>query len=320
MKSIYTLAATLLVFPESVVTDDNIRKGVTDLGLQAMNLSQVPYGLLNAQTAFHLIDKLCGQNGDGIHTGTSTVSGAFNVDTGQFMAWHDYVPYVKTVLGQNLNYDDYLAMGGWNTFYGECSLQPQSTWWERSYMSTGGWATNFQNNPSVRKVLVDVRFEGFAATCTMASWHAKCNNVDTIADEFRRIVPEDMKTAWTGLDRRYEQTIRMRRSVYLYPEQRARVVATTVVRVVHAVQVFRVSNWYWHYEDGAHGSASSWLGLGPEWEQVYADLAFVEGRGICQQGPSVGRVHSTGQADPCVNMDYVEYDPPLRQPPRRQEL
>jgi hypothetical protein len=328
MKSIYTLAAILLVFLESVLTDDNNRQGVTDLGLQGNNLGQLPNGLLNAQRAFWLIDKLCGQKGDGIHTGPSTVSGAFNVVTGEFMAWYDYIETV----GQNQNYEDYLATGEWNTFYGECSLQPRWMWWEHSYKSYGKWAENKKYTTGSRKASVDVRFAGFTATTTMSSWFVKCNNVDEMANEFRWMpaLPQEEKTIWQGLDRRYEQTIKMERSIYLRGREKGRIVATTVVRVVHAVQVFQVSKWYWHFANDLHGSASSWMDLGPEWERVYADLAYVEGRGICQQVPSVLRqggasgvgpighvVDRDGIAvhDPCANLEYTEYNPP-----RRQEL
>jgi len=232
------------------------------------------------------------------------------------MAWKEYVDTV----GQNQNYRDYLATEYWSTFYGECLLKPQSTWWEHSYTSFGSWQSNSQAKSQSRWSKVEVRFAGFEATTTMSSWREKCKDVDAMADLFRRMpgIPETIKTVWQGLDRTAEETRTMERSIHLQPGYKGRRVATTIVRVVHAVQVFKVSGWYWHLDDNIHGSALTWENL-PEWKEVYADRAYVEGRGICQQMPDVlvdgdgNRVRPppgpiAAVRDPCVNLNNKEVE------------
>ena len=125
MKSIYILAAIILVFSVSVLTDD--RNAVTALGLEAIDLRQHP---VDAERAFELMDKLCGQVGNGMQ---GIVSGALNVDTGEFKTWAEYT----ATEGRNPNREFYFATGPWQTFYGECMLRPQSTWWEHGPKSFG---------------------------------------------------------------------------------------------------------------------------------------------------------------------------------------
>ena len=136
MKSIYILAAIILVFSVSVLTADDdteVRNAETALGLQAIDLGQHPDLLLTAEMAFELMDKLCGQVGDSMQ---GIVSGALNVDTGEFKTWAEYT----ATEGRNPNQDFYFATGPWQTFHGECMLRPQSTWWERGHKSFGDWA------------------------------------------------------------------------------------------------------------------------------------------------------------------------------------
>jgi hypothetical protein len=81
------------------------------------------------------------------------------------------------------------------------------------------------------------------------------------------------------------------------------------LRVVHAVQVFRVEEWYWHYDDGDKGIATSWQNLGLGWTHVYTDLAFVEARGLSQLFPTDKRKRHgppLTNVDPCVNVENRE--------------
>ena len=308
MKSIYILAAIILVFQVSVLTaDDNTvdRHSETSLRLQAMNLILDPDVSFNTEMAFELMDKLCGQIENGMQ---GIVSGALNVDTGEFKTWAEYTASE----GQNPNKAFYFATGPWQTFLGECMLRPQSTWWEHGPKSFGYWGGNASGHRGNRLSPINVRFAGFTTKTSMPSWRAKCENqnVDAMASLFRTMpgIPGDLISVWDGLERRYEETIPMVRRILLDSGQRGRVVATTTLRVVHAVQVFRVEEWWWYSNDQDGGFATTWRRLGLAWKHVYSEFAFVEARGLSQQFPK-DRTHVPGprpNVDPCVNLDNME--------------
>ena len=243
MKSIYILAAIILVSSYSVVTadDDTVdRNAETDLGLQAIDLIWEPGIRFGPQRAFELMDKLCGQVGDAMR---GSVAGALNVDTGEFKTWDEYAE----TEGLNQTQAFGFATGPWQTFSGECMLKPQSTWWERSHKSYGAWGENTSNKRGSRPSPINVRFAGFTTSTSMPSWGAKCQNVDAMATLFRTMpgLPTDLVGVWDGLERRYEETIPMTPSLMLDPRTKGRIVGTTALRVVHAVQVFRVDGWFW---------------------------------------------------------------------------
>ena len=188
MKSIYIrLAAIILVFSYSVLTadDDTVdRNAETDLGLQAIDLIWEPGIRFGHERAFELMDKLCGQVGGAMR---GRVAGALNVDTGEFKTWAEY----SATEGQNPNQVFGFAIGPWQTFYGECMLKPQSTWWERSHESYGEWGYKLSNRRTNRASPINVRFAGFTTKTSMPSWRAKCDepkcrrNGDSISNHAR---------------------------------------------------------------------------------------------------------------------------------------
>ena len=154
----------------------------------------------------------------------------------------------------------------------------------------------------------------------MRSWRARCEDpiVNAMAIPFEPCgIPDDLISVWDGLQRRYEQIIPMTERLQLDPGQKGRIIGTTALRVVHAVQVFRVDGWFWHNNQDS-GVASTWRGLGPAWKQVYTSTAFVEARGLSQQFP---RKFRPGRApklvDPCVNLDNKEIVSDLGEVPVR---
>jgi hypothetical protein len=308
MKSIYILAAVMLVFSGSVLTDDEEdRNSELELELEAIDLIQHPDSRFDSETALELMDKLCGQVGNEME---GIVSGALNVGTGEFKTWAEYT----ATEGLNPNEAFYFATGEWHTFRGECMLRPQSIWWEHSYKSYGSWGSNLSNRRSNRRSPVKVRFAGFTTRTSMSSWVAKCENqnVDAMVKLFRKMpgIPKEIITVWDGLERKYEEVRTVVGATYLSPGETGRVVGTTIVRVVHAVQVFRVDEWYWYYDNQDRGFDTTWERLGLSWKQVYTDLAFVEARGLCQQFPK-DRTHVRGARtshDPCVNLDNKEIE------------
>ena len=60
------------------------------LNIQAKDLVNSPDELLNMETAFTFIDEICGQVPEGSDPGFP-ISGAYNMDTGDFMAWGEYI-------------------------------------------------------------------------------------------------------------------------------------------------------------------------------------------------------------------------------------
>jgi hypothetical protein len=301
MKQFHTLAVLLLVFPNFGLTQPQKRLYEKSLTLEAKNLVELPDELLDIGKAFTLIDTLCSQEVeglDGFHPGT--VSGAYNMDTGEFMEWNEYVETV----GRDASPDYYLATGWWHTFWGTCSLKPESYWDEHSYTSLGSWGANTGLERGSRRSYIDVRFAGFTATTTTDSWRERCENVDEMAETFRAMpeVPEAEKTIWKGLDRRVEQTKTFLRFVGMKPGYRGRARATTKVRVVHAKVVFHIGEWYWNYNDEIYGSANTWQRMGGQWDNVYADLAYVEARGLVEQMPGDP---NDPDRETCANMDTV---------------
>ena len=285
MKSIYILAASILVFSDSVLTaDDHTEDGMpkqTSNSRPSISSGILAYASVlkgHSSSWTNSVARLGMQC-------SGRVSGALNVDTGEFKTWDEYT----ATEGQNSNRDFYFAIGPWQTFYGECMLKPQSTWWEHSHRSFGTWGKNVLKSAGASRVShINVRFAGFTTSTSMHSWGAKCKNpnVDAMAALFRTMpgIPNDLISVWDGLQRRYKERKKMMRKVMLDPGQRGRVVGTTVLRVVRAVQVFRVDGWYW-FNDQEHGSATTWRKLGPAWGHVYTSRAFVEARGLSQQFP-----------------------------------
>ena len=158
MKSIYILAAIILVFSDSVLTADDDtevvqRNAETSLGLKAIDIILDPVVPFDADMTFKLMDKLCGQVVDAMR---GIVSGALNVDTGEFKTWAEYT----ATEGQNPNQAFYFATGPWQTFIGECMLKPQSTWWERSHTSFGSWGENRSNRRGRRQSQYRRKFRG----------------------------------------------------------------------------------------------------------------------------------------------------------------
>jgi len=230
------------------------------------------------------------------------VSGALNVDTGEFKTWAEYT----ATEGQNPNQAFHFATGPWQTFFGECMLKPKSTWWERSYTSFGSWVENKADRRRAGRSRINVKFAGFTTKTSMPSWRARCEdrNVDAMATRFRTMpgLPSTLISIWDGLERRYKERIPMTGLVPLEPRQAGRVIGTTALQVVHAVQVFRVDRWFWH-NDQDSGVATTWRGLGPAWKQVYSATAFVEARGLSQQFPkNRWRSIPKTEDDLCVNL------------------
>jgi len=288
----------MLVFSVSVLAD--VRNAVTAFGLEAIDLGENP---VDTQTAYQLMDRLCGQVGNEMQ---GIVFGALNVDTGEFKTWGEYI----TTEGRNPNQEFLFATGRWHTFHGECMLRPQSTWWEHGYKSFGKWVANTSNRPQDKLSIINVQFAGFTTKTSMSSWFRKCQNrnVDPMVNLFRTMpgIPGELITIWDGLERKYEQNIPFGVYVSVSQGESGRGVATTSLRVVHAVQVFQVGGWFWCNDQG-HGFGTTWRNLGPGWEHVYSGLAWVEASGLSQMFPTDREnVIGPSHLDPCVNLENRE--------------
>jgi hypothetical protein len=101
----------------------------------------------------------------------------------------------------------------------------------------------------------------------------------------------DIITSWESLRKPApEEYIHFRKKIRVPAQRKGRTATTTALRVVHAVQVFHVGGWYWHYSDSQSGALTTWLGLEwPDWSIVYTATAFVEARGASWQEPPSGR-------------------------------
>jgi hypothetical protein len=288
MKQLHTVAAVLLLFPNLGLTQNRMYE--TFYNIQAMDLAKSPgplsVGLIGAETAYMFIDEICGQVPEGSDP-EFTISGAYNMGTGDFMTWEEYI---TSGVWQNGNAAFYWASGPWHTFKGTCSLKPASAWAENSYTSEGRWARNMGSSgaPS-RTSRVEIRLPGFSAETLMFSWHSRCENVDQMADTFRAMpgLSEDLKSIWKGLQLGFRQE-----SVKVYPKSievpfghEGQTVATTMVIVVQAHLVLNVKEWYWYYEPEMSGIATGWQGMGGPWDYVYSKHAWVRAKGLAQQTP-----------------------------------
>jgi hypothetical protein len=179
MKQLHTVAAVLLLFPHLGLTQDRFFD--MSLNIQATDLVNSPDGLLDMGTAFNFIDEICGQVPEG-STPDFTVSGAYNMDTGDFMIWSEYM----STMGQYGNPQFNWAAGSWHTFTGTCSLKPASAWVENSYRSVGRWVRNTGARQTAgRFSRINIRLPGFTAETSMSSWRSRCENVDQMVDIFR---------------------------------------------------------------------------------------------------------------------------------------
>jgi hypothetical protein len=297
MKQLHTIAAVLLLFPNSGLTQVHMYE--TSLNIQAKDLATSPDGFLNMRTAAIFIDNICGQAPKEAPAGF-VVSGAYNMHTGDFMTWNQYI----YTMGQLGNPQFYWAIGPWHTFTGTCSLKPASFWAENSYRSEGRWVWNAASARGSRVSRVDIRLPGFSAETLTDSWRSRCENVDLMADTFRAMpeLSEHIKKIWKGLNLRVESTYTYRKPIQVPYGHKAMVVATTKVLVVHAQLVLNVQRWYWYYEPEMSGIAVGWQGMGGLWNYVYAELAWVNARGLVQQEPEDPRRLNTPEWWYCVNM------------------
>ena len=298
MKQLYTVAAILLLFPNPGLTQERFFE--VSLYIQAMDLVDSPDRRLDTETAFTLIEGMCGQIPEGAPPGFEA-SGAYNMETRRFMVWDEYI---RTV-GKFGNPGFFWAVGPWHTFVGTCSLKPESAWVEHSYRSEGRWVRNGAKRPKAgRDSRIDMRLPGFSAETSMSSWRSRCENVDQMAETFRAM-PEltDVTPLWKGLDLREESVHDVRKSIQVPFRHEGQAVATTCVLVVKAHPVLNVEGWYWYYEPGRSGITTGWQGMGELWNNVYTDSAWVKARGLAQQRPVDPRELDTPDWWYCVNME-----------------
>jgi hypothetical protein len=264
-----------------------------------MDLVNSPDGLLDMGTAFSFIDEICGQVPEGAPTGF-IVSGAYNMDTGDFMTWSAY----SSTVGQHGEPQFFWAVGPWHTFTGTCSLKPASAWVENSYTSYGTWAWNGAQMMATRASRIKIHLAGFSAVTETSSWRSRCENVDQIAATFGAMpeIPDKLKKMWKGLDLREESFPEFSKLLRLPYRHEGQQVATTNVLVVEAQLVLNVQRWYWYYEPGMSGVTTGWQGMGGLWNYIYADLAWVQARGLIEQRPVDPREEGVPDWWYCVNL------------------
>jgi hypothetical protein len=301
MKQLYmTVAAVLLFFPNFGLTQERFYE--VSLPIRANDIVNSPDRLLDMGTAFTFIDEICGQIPEGSPSYV-TASGAYNMDTGDFMIWNEYM----STVGLFGNPVFHWAVGPWHTFEGTCSLKPASVWVEHSYRSEGGWVFNRARRPKASRFSpIDIHLPGFSAETSMFSWRSRCEDVDQMAATFRAM-PEfthELRTIWKGLDPglRKESIHSWMKSIEVPFEHEGQAVATTSVLVVKALLVLNVQRWYWYYEPGMSGVTTGWQGMEGLWDNVYADLAWVEARGLVQQRPVNPLLPDKPDWWYCVNM------------------
>ena len=285
MKQPHAVAAVLLLFPNFALTQERFL--YTSLNIQAMNVANSPDGMLAVgDRAFNLIDGMCGQVPDG-SPADFTVSGAYNMATGDFMTWSRYINTIGLYHGNPLfNW----AGGPWHTFTGTCSLKPASAWVENGYRSDGSWVHNTGDptRPRATRVsTINIRLPGFTVKTETTSWRSRCENINQMADTFRAMpeIPNGIKRIWKGLELREESTHVHKKPIAVPHALEAQAVAITNVLVMHAQLVLNVERYYWYYEPALSGVDAGWLGMGGLWNNIYADPAWVEARGLVEVRP-----------------------------------
>jgi hypothetical protein len=163
---------------------------------------------------------------------------------------------------------------------------------------------------------IKIRLAGFTAETLTSSWRSRCENVDQMAETFRAMpeIIDDLKKIWIGLDIREERvTDDFHKSIQVPSRHEGQAVATTNVLVVHAQLVLNVEKWHWYYEPEISGVAAGWQGMGGLWNNIYADLAWVEARGLVEQRPVDPREQNIPYWWYCVNMgrntEFVPVEP-----------
>jgi hypothetical protein len=108
-----------------------------------------------------------------------------------------------------------------------------------------------------------------------------------MAETFRAMpeISSQLKAIWKGLDLRRETRHDWLKSIQVPYRHEGQAVATTSVIVVRAQLVLNVERWYWYYKPEMSGISTGWQGMQGLWNKVYADLAWVEARGLAQQRP-----------------------------------
>jgi hypothetical protein len=317
MSPSVTLTAALVIFTAFVRVATQPLFGIPEyFDFDGMDIFEDPFRVItDPDLALDLIDRLCSQPFDE-RRGFGIVSGALNIDTAEFKTWDQYRASYEGVNGNGLfNF----ANGPWHTFWGRCSLKLWSTRFERGTASRGTWSSNLSNvqvpplPPLIRISKIDVIIPGFGASTSMPSWMARCQNRQNMADAFTTLLLAEgqgnIVRFWPALDKVEEEFVHKDVGVPVESQKRGRIVTSTCLRVVQAVQIFEVGGWFWHYSDNQSGVGTTWLSLGPthgDWKIVYTKSAHVEGFGPNAQLPPPGSrfrqwdnrvVYSTDESD-----------------------
>jgi len=126
-----------------------------------------------------------------------------------------------------------------------------------------------------------------------------------MADTFRDMpeIPGGLKHIWKGLEMR-EETFRQHTEIIHIPYGfEGAAIATTNVLVIRAQLVLNVERWYWYYGPAMNGAAAGWQGMEGQWNNIYADGAWVEARGLVQQKPENPWATDTPKWWSCVVID-----------------
>ena len=236
------------------------------------------------------MDRICGQKPDKPIENEvkgamyNHVRGAYNSETGDYMRWKKYMETV----GANGNPDyGWATPGPWRTFSGVCFLGPWSTWTQHGPTSQGTREHNRGEWTAIQRSIITVQIPGFTAKTSMHSWYSRCQNGRLMADIFQRLprIPLRVLSTWVSLQRWKARSRRRYAAVSVPSGFYGSAFTTTMLRIVHAKMVMKIEKWNECYDDGSCGSATGWLGMGGEWDYVYAPHAYVEGSGIVQQMP-----------------------------------
>jgi hypothetical protein len=274
------IGLTVLAMP--VLVDSQIGFQRFDLAAQDLIPS------LRDDQANDLIDRLCGQV-----DGNGAVSGAINIQTGDFMTWAEY----RAGPGNDGNPDYNYAVGQWETFWGSCSLAALSTWSQNGPITTGNLEFNvrWDNALAVARTLpINIYLPGFHCRMTLPSLYPRIASPFDCAVEFGELpgLPEWVTTPlqWWGYTRTQDTYLSLDDppgGLIIPPCHSADCTATTAMRVVRAVRVFHVHQYSWNNARGISANVDSWQDWGREdhWDFIYSSAGYIDGLGLTLMRP-----------------------------------
>jgi hypothetical protein len=201
------------------------------------------------------------------------ISGAYNVVTGEFKTWGDYMHGPAPRKGTYKIFDYakhpvFEPVAPWEIFQGYCTWQVSASW------NSVGAATVI-SDPVANNSPVNVSrwINSTYTSSPQFSVSVGSYPLDTIQQYFSLVVDPNLLATWS-----WEGTATSQRATFVPVEACTEVTMTFEPNrlSIRAVMVFTLLNYQWAHNPKTI-KVGTWRGLGSDWASIYSSTYFIEG-------------------------------------------